>query len=224
MMPQQPILITSNMKTNLVLCAALLAFAPLVQAGTSYTTSSGAVSAPAMARISDPINDRFYIDLAGGAVFLKDQGDFSFDTGWSITGAFGVNLGNGLSVELETGYMTSDVEGFDGETEFDLGSLTGEVTVVPILANVKYVAPVTSLFNFYVGAGLGTIYADNSLGLGPLNFNDDGWDFAFQGIAGISIPMSEVLSFEAGYRFLATGFDDDELRSHSVEAGINFKF
>lgn len=212
------------MKTNLVLCTALLALSPLAQAGTSYTTSSGAVSAPVMARVSDPINDRFYIDLAGGAVFLQDQGDFSFDTGYSITGAFGVNLGNGLSVELESGYLTSDVEGFDGETEFPFGSLAGEVTVVPILANLKYTAPVTTLFNCYVGAGLGTIYSDNSLSIGPVDFDDDGWDFAFQGIAGISIPMSEVLSFEVGYRFLGTGFDSNELRSHSVEAGINFKF
>lgn len=212
------------MKTSIVLCTALLALAPLGHAGTSYTGSSAPVKPPVIARVPDPINDRFYIDLAGGAVVLQDNGDFSFDTGYSITGAFGVNLGHGLSVELESGYMTSDVEGFDGETEFALGSLTGEVTVVPILANLKYTAPVTSLFNFYVGAGLGTIYSDSALGLGPLNFNDDGWDFAFQGIAGISIPMSEVLSFEVGYRFLATGFNSDELRSHSVEAGINFKF
>lgn len=214
----------SNMKTKLALCTVLLALVPPAEAGTSYTTSSGAVSSPVMPGVSEPIDDRFYIDLAGGAVFLQDQGDFSFDTGWSITGAFGVNLGHGLSVEVESGYMTSDVEGFDGETEFAIGSLSGEVTVVPIMANLKYVAPVTSLFNFYVGAGLGTIYSDNSVNIGPLDFEDDGWDFAFQGIAGISIPMSEVLSFEVGYRFLGTGFDSNELRSHSVEAGINFKF
>jgi opacity protein-like surface antigen len=116
------------------------------------------------------------------------------------------------------------VEGYKDETEFPLGSLVGDVTVVPILANFKYTAPVTSLFNFYVGGGLGTIYSDSSLSIGPVSFNDDGWDFAFQGFAGISIPMSEVLSFDLGYRFLATGFQSDELRSHSVEAGINFKF
>lgn len=212
------------MKTNLALCTVLLALAPLAQAGTSYATSGSAVSTPVMAKVSEPIDDRFYIDLAGGAVFLQDAGDFSFDTGWSVTGAFGVNLGNGLSVEVESGYFTSDVEKFDGETEFEFGSLAGEVTIVPILANVKYVAPVTSLFNFYVGAGIGTIYSDNSVSIGSVDFDDEGWEFAFQGFAGISIPMSEVLSFEAGYRFLGTGFDSNELRSHSVEAGINFKF
>lgn len=212
------------MKSNLILSAVLLSLAPLAQAGSSYTASSGQVNTPVMAKVSEPISERFYIDLAGGAVFLQDAGDFSFDTGYSITGAFGVNLGHGLSVELESGYLTADVEGFEDETEFDLGSLVGEVKVVPILANIKYTAPVTSLFNFYVGAGLGTIYSENSIGLGPISANEDGWDFAFQGIAGISIPMSEVLSFELGYRFLATGFDNDEFRSHSVEAGINFKF
>ena len=36
--------------------------------------------------------------------------------------------------------------------------------------------------------------------------------------------MSEVLSFDVGYRFIGTGFNSDEIRAHSVQAGINFKF
>lgn len=212
------------MKTTLALAATLLS-APFAFAGADYSAaSSGPASTPTLPKVEQPISERFYIDLAGGAVFLQDVNDFSFDTGWSVTGAFGVNLGHGLSVELESGYMTADVEGFEDETEFEFGSLVGDVTVVPVLANVKYTGPVTSLFNFYVGAGLGAIYSETSVGIGPFNANDDGWDFAFQGIAGISIPMSETLSFDLGYRFLATGFNSDELRSHTVEAGICFKF
>jgi opacity protein-like surface antigen len=212
-----------NMKITLALAATLLT-ASFAQAGGNYapaTTTTAPTSAP---KTHSALAEGFYIDLAGGAVFLQDSQDFSFDTGFSITGAVGMNLGNGLSVELESGYLTSDVEGFDDETEFATGSLHGDVSMVPILANVKYTAPVTSLFNFYVGAGLGALYTDSSVGIGPDSVSDSEWDFAFQGFAGVSVPMSEILNFDLGYRFLATGFNSDELRAHVVEAGISFKF
>ena len=159
---------------------------------------------------------------AEGALLESDNQ--AFDTGWSVTAAFGVNLGNGLSVELESGYFEADVEGFEDETEFALGSLVGDITMVPILANVKYTAPVTSLFNFYVGAGIGTLYSESSVDIGPFSAGSKDWDFGFQGFAGISIPMSEILTFDAGYRFLANGFSNGDIRSHSVEAGITFRF
>ncbi len=212
------------MKNTPVFCAALMALTSLAQAGGSYAPASGPAVNPVMTKVSEPISERFYIDLKGGALFVDDIGDFSFDTGWGITGAFGVNLGHGLSVEVESGYLTADVEGFDGETEFDAGSLVGDVTLVPVLANVKYAFPITRYFNGYIGAGIGALYSDTDVSIGSYTAGGDDWEFAFQGIAGISIPMSEVLSFDIGYRFLATDVSSDDLRTHSVQAGINFKF
>jgi opacity protein-like surface antigen len=210
------------MKNTLAL-AALVALAPLAQAGGSYSTASSSTAAPSIARVSTPINERFYIDLKGGALWIQDSNDVSFETGWGLSGAFGVNLGHGLSVELESGYYTADVDSFNGKNPLDL-TLDGDVQPVPVLANVKYVHPVTDLFNFYVGAGLGAVYTQGDFNVGNIEASGDEWDFAFQGIAGISIPMSEVLSFALGYRYFATGFNSDELRAHSVQAGINFKF
>ena len=211
------------MKITLALAATLLTIS-FAQAGGNYAPASTPMAPTSAPKAQSPLAEGFYVDLAGGAVFLQDAGDFSFDTGFSITGAVGMNIGNGLSLELESGYLASDVEGFDGETEFEEGSLHGDVTMVPILANLKYTAPVTSLFNFYVGAGLGALYSDSSVGIGSDSLSDSEWDFAFQGFAGVSVPMSEILNFDLGYRFLATGFNSDELRAHVVEAGISFKF
>jgi OmpA-OmpF porin, OOP family len=211
------------MKTKLALAASLLAVS-LAQAGNEYSSPSTPSSTPVMPKVQQPLGERFYIDLAGGAAFLQDTRSFTFDTGWSLTGAFGVNLGDGLSVELETGYLTSNIDGFkDGNLRSDF-DISGDVSVVPILGNVKYTAPVTSLFNFYIGAGLGAIYTDGAISVGSESLRGDDWDFAFQGFAGISIPMSEILNFDLGYRFLGTGFKSDELRAHVVEAGISFKF
>ncbi len=212
------------MKHSLALCATFLSLAPIAQAGAPYTSAEAPAAPQAAPKIARTIGEPFYVDLKGGATFLQDSDGVSFDTGWGISGAFGYNLGDGLSVQLESGFYQSDIESFDGQTDvFDL-SLGGDVTLIPIMANVKWVFPVTSLFNAYIGAGLGTIYSEADVSVGSLSIGGDQWDFAFQAIAGISIPMSEVLSFDAGYRFMGTGFKDSEIRSHSVQAGINFKF
>ena len=206
-----------NLKTTL---ATLLLTATLANAGTSYTASTPTTT-PTLPKVSTPISERFYIDLAGGVTFLQDGPDgIGFENGYSITGAFGVNLGHGLSVELESGYLSNDIE----DIELNGNKFTGDISSVPILANVKYLIPVTSHFNFYIGGGLGAIYSEGSFNFNDFGYSADGWDFAFQGLAGISIPLSEVLSLEVGYRYLATGFNSEELRAHGVEAGINFKF
>ena len=213
------------MKKTALLAASLVAAASFAQAGTSYQqVDNSAATRPGPLKISDPINERFYIDLNGGALFMEDASDVSFDTGWGINAAFGVNLGHGLSVELDGGYYNADVDSFDGRKEFFGDNLGGEIEFVPVLANVKYVHPVTQLFNFYVGVGAGAIYSESTVSLGSFHASDDDWDFGFQGMAGISIPLSEVLSLDIGYRFIGTGFDSDDLRAHHVEAGINFKF
>lgn len=212
------------MKPTLALCSSLLAFASFAQAGTSYVSSNSAAVTPTMTKASEPIGERFYIDLNGGALFLEDASDVSFETGWGINAAFGVNLGHGLSLELDGGYYTADVDGFDGRDEFFGEDFGGDVEIVPILANLKYTHPVTQYFNFYVGVGAGAVYTQSTASIGSFSVSDDEWDFAFQGMAGLSIPLSEVLSLDVGYRFIGTGFNSDELRAHQVEAGINFKF
>lgn len=211
------------MKNILLLAASLAAIAPLAQAGGSYASATSSTTAPSMPKVSEPINERFYIDLKGGALWVQDSPDMSFETGWGLSGAFGVNLGHGLSVELESGYYSFDTDSIDGIKASDI-DFDAEFEFVPVMGNVKYVHPVTSLFNFYVGAGLGAVYTQGEANLGSIEASGDEWDFAFQGFAGVSVPMSEILSFDLGYRYFATGFNSDELRAHSVQAGINFKF
>jgi len=211
------------MKNILILASSLVALAPLAQAGGSYAPVTSTTTAPSMPKVSQPINERFYIDLKGGALWVQDISVASFETGWGLSGAFGVNLGHGLSLELESGYYSFDVDSVSGIKASDV-DFNAEFEVVPVMGNVKYVHPVTSLFNFYVGAGLGAVYSQVDADFRGFGANGDQWDFAFQGFAGISVPMSEILSFDLGYRYFATGFNSDELRAHSLQAGINFKF
>lgn len=214
------------MKSHLVLSLSLLA-APLAFAGAYVPAPTPPPVTPVLPAPKAPSEKVFHFDLAGGATWLEDMRDFTFNPGWSITGAFGVEVGSGLSVELESGYFAADVEEkFQHEAHGLHGKLTGDVVIVPVLANIKYTAPVTQLFNYYIGAGAGAFHSDSSVNVGPLGdpATNDEWDFGFQGFAGLSIPLSEVLSIELGYRFLAGGFNSDELRSHSVEAGIHFTF
>jgi opacity protein-like surface antigen len=211
------------MKNILLLASSLVALAPLAQAGGSYAPVTSTTTAPAMPKVSQPINERFYIDLKGGALWVQDSAEMSFETGGGLSGAFGVNLGQGLSVELESGYYSFDADSVLGNKASDI-DFNAEFEFVPVMGNVKYVHPVTSLFNFYVGAGLGAVYSQADADFRGFEVSGDEWDFAFQGFAGISVPMSEILSFDLGYRYFATGFNSDELRAHSLQAGINFKF
>ena len=212
------------MKKTLVFAASLMATASCLQAGTSYEPSSAPAKAPVMQPPAPAAELPYYFNVRGGALWLNSIDGVEFDTGWGVTGAFGFNLGGGFSIEAEGGYYTADIDSFEGESSFFGEDLDGDVYGVPIMANLKYSLPVTNYLNLYFGVGAGALHSEYDVSLGPVSVGRDQWDFAFQGLAGISIPMSEVFSFDVGYRFLGTGFQSDDVRGNIVEAGITFKF
>jgi opacity protein-like surface antigen len=201
----------------------------LAMIGTSYAGPVVSHTPPAPAPVGGP-----YVTIAGGALWLDDASafgvDLDFDTGFSILGAVGYAFGNGLAVELESGYQEvndAEVSAFGLHADVD-----GEFRQIPILANVVFNLPVTDRLDVYVGAGAGIIWSDaevDSVGpFGDLDFEaEDEWNFAAQAKAGLSFKVSDNASVNVGYRFLygkdAVGGLDDSI-GHVLEGGFTLRF
>lgn len=205
-----------------------LAMVATTQAGT-YTQGTTTTSAPA------PVGGP-YLSLAGGALWLDDASygpvSLDFDTGYSILGAIGYAFGNGLSVELESGYLSVedaevDIRGFGN---FDVD---GEFRQVPIFANVLYTVDVTDVVGVYVGGGAGVVWSEaeidgiNGFALARDLESDSEWNFAAQAKAGVTFRVTDAASLNIGYRFMygqdaIAGYDDSI--GHILEGGLTIRF
>jgi outer membrane protein OmpA-like peptidoglycan-associated protein len=127
------------------------------------------------------------------------------NNGYDVTGAVGYGLGNGWRAELEGDYMKN---GFDkmrvGGTDHASGGDEGRYGV---FANAYYDFDIGLPYLFpYLGAGIGWQNVTfNGLNAGGFSFNKTRGALAYQGIAGVSFPISSVpgLSATLEYRFVA---------------------
>jgi len=167
--------------------------------------------------------DGLYIGLMGGYNIVQDT-DLSispagpgtnkatFDGGWAVIGRIGWGFGQvvpgiGLRVELEGNYRNNDVDRLTvgGTRQTGVGG-----------RQETYGAMVNALVDFdlglgflypYLGAGAGWAWTNwDGVRGGGIRIDDDDNNFAFQGIAGLSVPIDAVpgLAINAEYRFFGT--------------------
>lgn len=211
---------------NSLLSLSLLTFAATAYAGPA--PKGPAVIQPAPEPVGGP-----YVTIAGGALWLHDAdvngADIEFDTGFSVLAAVGYAFGNGLAVEVESGYMEADFQGhadyLGQHVDFD-----GEFRQVPIMANVLYHMDITDKLGFYIGGGAGIVWSETEVesvqGL-PFSASYDDWEFALQAKAGLCFHINEAASVNIGYRFIhvndAIGGSDDS-KGHVLEGGFTYRF
>ena len=184
------------------------------------------------------------LSTPGGAVPAAGSNP-KFDVGFGGVASIGYGLGNGLRVELEGNYRTNDLR------TVSLAS----PALRPTGHEEKYGAMVNALYDFsfndiglsmlgldalnpYVGIGAG--WAQNRwhgvnvpFGAGPgyssLNVNNAENMFAYQAIAGVSVPLYSLvpgLSLTAEYRFYSTPNDrkyNAQLIAPGVPSAANLK-
>lgn len=191
-----------------------------------------ATSSLALAETARP-----YITLGAGLNFLEDsdisgggaRANLDFDNpGWAVMGAAGMGVFNNFRVELELAHRDNSVENFVGEVEAN-----------SLMANVLYDIPVSfGGITPYIGLGLGAarVTADNVVlggALGTVNDKDNAW--AYQGIVGMSAPITNNLSFQLDYRYFSTFQDVDfrtstgvngegEYDAHTIMVGLRWSF
>jgi outer membrane protein OmpA-like peptidoglycan-associated protein len=152
----------------------------------------------------------------GSGLFYAGNLDARFRTGWVALGSVGWGFGNGLRLEGEASYRSNDVErlatSYPGQSFGGvLTSITGRAETFALMANALYDFQVSPWFSPYIGAGIGMGWhrwgglAGTEGGDTRIRVNDTVASFAYQGIAGIAVPIRAVpgLAITAEYRYFA---------------------
>jgi opacity protein-like surface antigen len=185
-----------------------------------------------------PANDAgFFIGAKGGFFWLLGESvqqgslgaDVNFKTGWGITVPVGYDFGNGISVAFSAGYYSADIESIDvtaGSAHRSF-SANGGVELVPLMANAAYTCKLIEKLDWYVGAGLGTVYSKDTLdsaGGQNIGYEDSSWDFGFQAFTGLRYHTCSHSTINLGYRFLHVNTSGDDHNGNALEIGFTWKF
>lgn len=218
--------------------------------GTLVALIAGLVSASAALAVT---GESAYLGLRGSFAWTEDTEADSAQTGVNIEdtdsfgggAALGYEFDNGLRIEGEFFYLTSEVETFEVTKDLinvpdlvgDRFDVNGDLSVAAIMANVYYDIPLDHFaFKPYVGGGIGAAAIMADMDSGPLlvAFDETSWTFAWQVMAGVSMPIDEGIVASAGYRYFAAtetdmpdAFGDDysfSVSSHSFDVGLRFRF
>ena len=204
-----------------ILALALTPAIAMAQPDTSnwYASVSGLWVMPATFDVSTRIED------------ATSTGDMEMKSGLGVLVAGGFESEFGLRGEIELGYRKLDIDKvtYPGEGS---SSVDGDVSTMSIMANGYYtfeVGPVRP----YVGGGIGFARHEGTDATEAPETSGKDTLLAYQGMAGVSIPLTDTIEGRLGYRYFATAdaeFDDDlsgvemSYATHSIEAGLLFRF
>ncbi len=133
-----------------------------------------------------------------------------YNVGAAAEVSFGWGFGNGLRLDLEVPYLTNQVSGVSGYgvPARGGGSEVKYGGMVNLMYDIGLGLPVTP----YVGVGIGGVRVEHDgFNISPVGFafphapgNETGGDFAYQGILGVSYPVSFLpgVALTAEYRFV----------------------
>jgi outer membrane protein OmpA-like peptidoglycan-associated protein len=177
-----------------------------------------------------------YVSGQLGANWLDDTdvtdsgvavGTYDWDTGWAALIAGGYMFGNGLRVEGELAHRRNEADSL--AILGDSIDTDAKIRATSLMANVLYDIPLSPSVTPYVGAGLGfaRLSLTDNLALGGGATGDT--VFAYQGIAGIAINLTDGLDLLADYRYFnpndakSEGIEFD-YKAHSLMIGLRYRF
>jgi len=164
-----------------------------------------------------------YIALKLGAYFPQHSDMDNFDTGFNGELALGHYFNQNVALELSAGYFKS---------EGDIPGVSGEVTSIPILVNIKLVAPLTG-GELYALAGGGVYITDFEASALGVTVSGDDTVFGFQvGIGGnVNLSQNAFLGLEGKYFWAKPSFDvlgvasiDIHIDGIQATANIGYRF
>jgi opacity protein-like surface antigen len=213
---------------------------------------SAVVAATALTTQAEARGSIGYIGLRGSLI-QSDDGDTtsgsidyneSYEDGYGAAAFLGWVLDDSFRIEIEAGYRSADVESvhitqndFDNSTEGNTYSVdSGNANVGAFMANLYY--DIHALGDIgvlpWVGVGVGGAYVDYSLNQSFLTLaaSDHTGVFAYQLMAGITVPLADSISGSVGYRYFRTldfEYVDDfglsfetDLTQQSIDVGVQF--
>ncbi|WP_425410168.1 OmpA family protein [Hyphococcus sp.] len=197
-----------RIKTTLLTAAAVMAISPAAQA---YDGLYGAIGAG----LSYLDGDTDINNNSGGSGTPQFDSTQEHDLGIGVYAAIGYAYENNLRAELEFSYRNNDIDSIDpdggGFSGWPTGTISGDTTSMAIMGNVLYDfgdGPVTP----YIGLGTGIANVDHDItGTNPggfpvqnITYGSSNWQWAYQGIAGLSFALAEGLNLDLSYRYFRT--------------------
>ena len=164
-----------------------------------------------------------YVGVRTEAVFdgnseiegFGSKGTLEYDTAAGIGGTLGYYIMDQFHVEADISWRRRDI---DRVSIRGITFNSGETTSLDTMFNAIYDINTGTQVTPYLGAGIGFSYLTD----------DDEAAFAYQGLAGVSYPISENSTLYGGYRYFQTenfDFGPNEtvrINSHIAEIGIRF--
>jgi outer membrane protein OmpA-like peptidoglycan-associated protein len=159
------------------------------------------------------------------------------DAGWAALASLGYAYDNNWRFEVEGGYRYNQ---FDSITPLGGPStpIDGDFHQFTLMANSLYDFPSDKGVTFTLGGGVGAHYAKMTSDSLSTAFDGDDVSLAFQGFAGLSVPVASWLDMSLNYRFLfvpnvkledeksiapsSAHVDIEDLKSHTVTLGFRF--
>jgi len=219
-------------KLSVVLMALAIALAGSTVAGAAPYVSINVGSV--WVEDSDYSDSGTYSD---GYTF-RDSGEFSFDTGFGMTAAFGNAFDSGFRLELEFGYKVNDYDeaegtyseydrqGFQDYSEDYSDRLSGDIMTSSFMFNGFYDFTPRSPVSPFIGAGIG--FANIESDFDYYGSEDDNV-FAYQLAAGVAFALNQNFKVDVQYRFFGTEDPDfysleTEYTTHNLMVGLRSSF
>jgi opacity protein-like surface antigen len=163
----------------------------------------------------------WYVGAGVGANWVSDESvdtifnndlEFEFDTGWAVLGDVGYRwYDSNFRLAVELGYRSNDVETVDRAFGGTMSPVSGDVTQFSAMVNMLFDFPLSEGAVLTLGGGIGAASADfEATGSGSdiIDDGDDGFQLAYQGIAGLAFEVSDNVELFAEYRYMANHAHD----------------
>lgn len=156
--------------------------------------------------------DGWYLGLEGGGSWVDDWSHVfspapvartsTFETGWLALGTVGYAW-NHFRLEFEAGYRHNELDTYLNAAGVPIAGASGTLWEATAMANVHYDLSLTDKLGVSLGAGAGGDFSNNELTLAGLGTaEDDSWNFAYQGIAGVNYMVTRRAQLFLDYRYL----------------------
>ena len=168
-----------------------------------------------------------------------NENTMELDPGFRFTGGLGVDLENNFRVEGEMAYTVNSiavVRGTGNGSSFNTTYTGGDISSLAFMGNVAYDFPAQKRFTPYLmgGVGMVSMFTNDVKADGIVISDSSDFVFSMQLGAGASLPLDDVTTLEAAYRYMETQdpeFGDQrgnpftsEISSHSLVLGVRLKF
>jgi OOP family OmpA-OmpF porin len=184
------------MKKNILGAAVVLALVPFAASADDYTYSGNRFLG-----MTGP-----YVTALGGWNDMENDSGISTKHGW-LAGVAAGGKTDWARAELEATYRKNEISG-------------GTADSVALMGNAYWDIETNTRITPYIGAGIGTAYVDIDTPGGG-----NGWEFAYQGMAGANIALAPQWAVGAEYRYFATtevkGVDYD---NHAVVGTLRYSY